>query len=183
MYGLVNRAIEQLVVSHGGAAAWQRVCGRAGIPDEGFLAVHAYPDEVTYKLVAAVSQELGITPEQALEAFGEYWILYTADQGYAEVMQSAGSTLREFLGNLDEMHGRVESVFPNMLLPTFRLVDLGPDELELHYRSHREGLAPMVVGLLKGLAARFGEQVQIEQVARRGPEVPADVFHVRLLRG
>lgn len=183
MYGLVNRAIEQLVISHGGHGAWQRVCERAGVSDEGFLAVHAYPDDVTYKLVGAVSQELNITAEQALEAFGEYWILYTAEEGYGEVLQAGGSGLREFLGNLDEMHGRVESVFPNMLLPSFRVEDVSPDEFRLHYRSQREGLAPMVVGLIKGLAARFDQRVVIDHIGRRSADDPVDVFHIRMLRG
>lgn len=181
MYGLVNRAIEQLVIKVGGQPAWQRVCERAGVADEGFLAVHAYPDEVTYKLVAAVSQELNLTPNETLEAFGEYWILYTAEEGYAEVLKSSGSSLREFLGNLDEMHGRVESVFPHMILPTFRVVDISHDVFRLLYRSQREGLAPMVVGLIKGLGRRFNQHIEVKQIAARSDLDAVDIFEVTLL--
>ncbi|MCB1996276.1 MAG: heme NO-binding domain-containing protein [Burkholderiaceae bacterium] len=156
MYGLVNRAIEQLVVSSKGDAAWQRVCAGAGIGAEGFVAMCPYDDSLTFTLVQAVSEELAMPPAQVLEAFGEYWILYTADEGYGELMASAGPDMRSFLANLDDMHGRVEAVLPQMKLPRFSVEDLADGALRVHYRSEREGLAPIVVGLLRGLAGRFG---------------------------
>ena len=41
-------------------------------------------------------------------------------------------------------------------LPRFSVEDLADGALRVHYRSEREGLAPIVVGLLRGLAGRFG---------------------------
>ncbi|WP_157268632.1 heme NO-binding domain-containing protein [Azohydromonas aeria] len=164
MYGLVNRAIEQLVVSTGGEAAWQRVCQRAGIGAEGFVAMCPYDDGVTYRLVGAVSQELGQSAEQVLEAFGNYWVLYTAEEGYGELMHACGDDLRQFLDNLNELHGRIETIFPGLRPPHFEVHDVAPGEYRVHYVSGREGLAPMVVGLLKGLARRFGQSVAIEQL-------------------
>jgi hypothetical protein len=181
MYGLVNRAIEQLVVSTKGEPAWQRVCARAGVGADGFVAMCPYDDSLTYALVHAVSEELGMEPARVLEAFGEYWILYTADEGYGELMQSAGSDMRSFLDNLDDMHGRVESIFPQMKLPRFRVESLEGDALRVHYGSDREGLAPMVTGLLRGLAKRFGQQVAVHHTTARGPNAREDVFVVEPL--
>ncbi len=179
MYGLVNRAIEQLVVSARGEAAWERVCHRAGVDSDGFVAMCPYHDDITYKLVGAVSEELGLTAHQVLEAFGEYWVLYTADEGYGELMSAGGSDLRSFLGNLNAMHGRVETIFTKMRLPRFRVEDLDEDEYLLHYESERAGLAPMVAGLVKGLAKRFGQQVEVEHVAARTDAGAHDTFRVR----
>lgn len=176
MYGLVNRAIEQLVTSSKGEAAWQRVCARAGVGADGFVAMCPYDDSVTYRLVDAVSAELGLPAAQVLEAFGEYWILYTADEGYGELMHSAGSDMQSFLANLDDMHGRVETVFPQMKLPRFRIEPLGGGALRVHYGSDRDGLAPMVTGLLRGLARRFGQVVEVRHLIPRGPLAPDDVF-------
>lgn len=181
MYGLVNRAIEQLVVSTKGEPAWQQVCARAGVAPGGFVAMCPYDDSLTYALVHAVSEELGMPPEQVLEAFGEYWILYTADEGYAELMQSAGNDMRSFLGNLDDMHGRVESIFPQMKLPRFRVEILEGDVLRVLYGSDREGLAPMVTGLLRGVALRFGQRVVVRHIVTRGPDASEDVFLVEPL--
>ena len=176
MYGMVNRAIEQLVVSLKGEAVWQQVCQRAGVGSEGFVAMCPYHDDVTYGLVGAVSEALSLTPEQVLQAFGEYWILYTADEGYGELMQAGGDSLREFLGNLNDMHGRVETVFPNMQLPRFSVEDVSDTEYRLHYGSERQGLAPMVVGLVHGLARRFGQDVEVRQLRCRTQGHPDDVF-------
>jgi hypothetical protein len=48
----------------------------------------------------------------------------------------------------------------------------------LHYHSHRAGLAPFVVGLLKGLAARFNVNVEIAYT-RVEDEAPHDSFLIR----
>jgi hypothetical protein len=167
MYGLVNRAVQQLVEQHLGPTGWARVCKQAGISDDGFVAVSAYPDQMTYKLVGAVSQEMGMSPEQVLEAFGEYWILYTAQEGYGDLLQMGGDNLRDFLGNLDHMHSRVESLFTEMVLPQFSVEDEGPGRYLLLYQSHREGLGPMVNGLVKGLAKRFNQNIELEELPAR----------------
>lgn len=177
MYGLVNRAIEQLVVATKGEAAWQRVCARAGTGSDGFIAMCPYHDDVTYKLVGAVSEELDLPPSDVLEAFGEYWILYTAEEGYGELMAAAGEDLRAFLDNLNDLHGRVEAVFPAMQLPRFEVVDESPGIYRVHYDSEREGLAPMVAGLLRGLARRFGQPVEVQHVQARSASA-RDVFRV-----
>lgn len=183
MYGLVNRAIEQLVVSSRGEAAWERVCARAAVDNEGFVAMCPYHDDITYRLVQAVSQELGLSEAEVLQAFGEYWVLYTAEEGYGELMRAGGSDLRAFLGNLNVMHGRVEGVFTKMKLPHFRVEDLGPGEHLLHYESERAGLAPMVIGIVHGLARRFGQAVAITQLQHRDGRGRHDSFHLRCLAG
>ena len=181
MYGLVNRAIEQLVVSMKGEAGWRGVCAHAGLAADGFVSMQDYDDDVTFRLVRAVSARLGLPPEQVLEAFGEYWITYTAAEGYGALMTAGGSHLREFLGNLNEMHGRVETIFPQLRPPVFRVEDVSDTEYRLYYASERAGLAPMVVGLVKGLAKRFGQSVEVVQVLSKADAHGEDVFTVRHL--
>jgi Haem-NO-binding len=180
MYGLVNRAIEQLVVSIKGPDAWAHVCQMAQWPDEGFVALQVYDDAVTYRLVGAVSQELNMPPDQVLRAFGEYWILYTAEQGYGAMLASCGSNLRDFLYGMNHMHARIETTMRDVRTPNFDIKDLSDDDLELTYESEREGLAPMVEGLLTGLAKRFGQTIDVQHVAARAPGVPRDVFHIHI---
>lgn len=181
MYGLVNRAVEDLVKEVKGDDGWRRVCAHARLGQDGFIAVRSYPDEVTHRLVDSVSHEMAVPAEQVLEAFGEYWILYTAEQGYGDLLRSAGSDLREVLGHLNHMHGRIETAFPEMSLPYFFVEDIDEGVFDLVYESSREGLAPMVVGLVRGLARRFGQQVEIEHTDRRAPGRPRDRFRVRVI--
>ena len=79
MYGLVDRAIHQMVTNHHGEDTWQRNRERADLQDlDFFSAYQAYPDDVTHRLVAAASDELDLSGDQIMHAFGEYWITHTA---------------------------------------------------------------------------------------------------------
>lgn len=176
---IVNRAIEQLVVSMRGESGWRGVCAHAGIASDGFVAMESYDDDVTYRLVGAVSERLGLPAEQVLEAFGEYWITYTAKEGYGSMMNAGGDSLREFLGNLNDLHGRVESIFPRLRLPQFRVTPVSETEFLLHYGSPRAGLAPMVVGMVRGLAKRFDQNVEISLQRPRLTQEEEDIFLIR----
>lgn len=179
MYGLVNRAIEEMAVTRFGTPAWQEICRRAGLADTAFVGMNAYPDEVTYRLVGAASEVLGLSPEAVLEAFGEYWITYTAERGYGDLLAMAGATLPEFLGNLDAMHARVGLAYPALRPPSFRVSDLSPGTLRLHYHSERAGMAPLVVGLLRGLGKRLNTQVEATLERSRAQGDDHDEFLVR----
>jgi hypothetical protein len=178
MYGLINKAVEGLVRSKFGDETWARIRTRAGLPDEPFLSMEQYADKTTYDLVAAASLELGVPAEAILEEFGLYWIRYTAEAGYGELMKSAGRTLPEFLRNLDQMHTRVKLSFPQLQPPSFAVTEETATSLTLHYYSERAGLAPLVVGLLKGLGERFRLALEI-RVRRVDGTAPHDAFEVR----
>ena len=178
MYGLINKAVEGLVREKFGADAWRRIRTRAGLPDEPFVSMEQYPDKTTYDLVGAASIELGAPAEAILEEFGRYWTIYTAEAGYGELMKSAGSTFPEFLRNLDQLHTRVRLSFPHLSPPSFQVSEERAGALSLHYYSERPGLAPLVVGLLRGLGERFELELSIE-VERVETGRPHDLFRIR----
>jgi hypothetical protein len=178
MYGLINKAVEGLVRSRFGDDAWTRIRTRAGLPDEPFVSMEQYPDKSTYDLVAAASAELGAPAEAILEEFGRYWTVYTAEAGYGELMRSAGATLPEFLRNLDQLHTRVQLSFPHLSPPSFAVRSERADGLDLEYHSGRPGLAPLVVGLLRGLGERFDLDLEIA-TERVETGRAHDVFRIR----
>ena len=169
MYGLVNRAVEGLVTEKFGVDAWQRICARAGLDDPQFVAMEAYDDAVTYGLVGAAAAELGLEPAAVLEAFGDYWTTYTIEEGYGDLLTMMGSSLDEFLDNLDSMHALIAGTMPKLMPPSFEREAKDDGSSILHYRSEREGLAPMVLGLLKGLARRFSVTITVEQLESDAP--------------
>jgi len=178
MYGLVNQALEDFVRQGFGDAAWNKIRDDAGISLDMFVSMDSYPDDITYKLVGAATEVLGLQAPQILEAFGEHWVLYTAQAGYGEMLAMFGSDLRSFLNNLDNLHSHVAMSFPALRPPSFAVEQIeGGPGLLLHYRSERAGLAPMVVGLLKGLGKRFSEEISVRQTAHRGPD-DHDVFRI-----
>ena len=50
------------------------------------------------------------------------------------------------------------------------------NSVELEYRSHREGLIPMLYGLVRGLGKRFDMKVEIEQIEHKSSEDAPHVF-------
>jgi len=161
MYGLVNKAVVDLVTSKFGQDAWNKIKQKAEVDIDVFVSMDAYPDDITYRLVGAASEVLKIPPEAVLEAFGEWWVLYTAQEGYGPLLDASGSNLRDFLMNLDALHARVALTMPQLKPPRFRVVDVDPSTMRLEYYSTRQGLAPMVVGLLKGLGIKFKTPIDI----------------------
>lgn len=157
MYGLVNKAIQDLISDKFGEDKWQEIKKLSGFEDDFFIGLQAYPDKITYDLVKNASKVLGADASLVMEAFGEYWILYTANEGYGEMMNLAGNTITEFLNNLDMLHHRVNHIMPDLVAPQFSTRNETENSIELEYRSKREGLSLMVIGLLRGLCKKFGK--------------------------
>lgn len=183
MYGMINGAMEEMVRMHHGDEAWARIRARAGIDVEVFMSTEAYPDDVTYRLVAAASDELGASRGDVLCAFGEHWITYTASEGYGGLLAANGATLPEFLAELPNFHARVAMIFPALQPPRFACSDVADASLRLHYWTKRRGLAPFVVGLVRGLGRRFSTEVEVRLVESRDAGADHDVFDVRWAPG
>lgn len=178
MYGLVNKAVEDLAVQLGGSGLWSAIVERAGLERPVFVAMEPYDDAVTFRLVEAASGILGLSRREVLEAFGAHWILYTGREGYGPLLSAMGTTLPQFLGNLDAMHSRVALSMPALRPPSFTCEELDDQSLLVRYWSERVGLAPMVTGLLRGLGARFDLDVTVTPTTPRPDGVDHDAFLV-----
>lgn len=178
MYGLINKAIADMVRSKFGEETWQKIREKAAVEDKTFLSMEGYPDDVTHRLVKAGSDVLKLSPAEIMAAFGEFWVQYTADEGYGELMDMSGDNLPEFLQNLDNLHARVGVSFPQLKPPSFDSSEIDDESLTLEYRSEREGLSPMIFGLVKGLGNRFETEVEITQTQHRDRGAECDEFLV-----
>lgn len=178
MYGLVNKAVQEMVTNLYGEGMWEKVRERAGVEAELFLSNEAYPDEVTYRLVAAASELSGVAAEQILFAFGEHWVLHTARHGYGSLMDAAGKSLAEFLRNLPNFHTRIAMIFPKLSPPRFEVSDETAGSLHLHYFTHRPGLTEFVRGLLAGLGSKYGTPVRSTLVRSKADGADHDEFFV-----
>lgn len=172
MYGLVNAAVQELVESQFGKDKWEQIREKAGVPVSSFNRMDGYPDDLTYKMVGAASEVLGIPPDDVMKAFGEFWVLYTGKEGYGHLFDIAGDSLKDFLFNLDNLHTRVGQSFPKLKPPSFRFDVIDDENVRMHYLSTRAGLCPLVVGLLGGLSKRFKTELTMEETAcsRKGAE-------------
>jgi hypothetical protein len=179
MYGLVNKAIEELVVTNYGEDKWEAIKTKAGVDVEVFVSNEGYPDDITYSLVGAASEVLGAPARDILIAFGEHWVLKTASHSYGAMMRSGGQSLKEFLINLPNFHTRVQMIYPKLQPPRFECTDVGEDSLTLHYHTHRPGLADFVVGLVQGLGKLYHTPANATLLASKAAGADHDIFDVR----
>ena len=160
MYGLINNALKEMILEKFGEETWNDVLRESGVPEDSFLTMRSYDDEITYSLAGAASKVVGAPVEACLEMFGEYWVLETASKSYGMLLKAAGQNMVEFLQNMNALHDRITSTFLNYVPPEFFVEENGTHH-DIHYVSQREGLTPFVTGLLKGLGVRFETEVTI----------------------
>lgn len=112
---------------------------------------------LTYQVLGAIEEVLGLTLDAALEAAGEYFVgSYLLRKGYKEMLRSQGKDLREFLCNMDRMHAHLmEEELPGLAPPSFNAEDDKEEGYLLHSWSFRPGLGPMVQGMVCARAESF----------------------------
>ena len=74
------------------------------------------------------------------------------------------------------MHAHIGTVFPNLQPPSFQCTDITDHSMRLHYYSERAGLAPMVIGLLKGLGTMFNQPIAVVHAVSRAAGANHDEF-------
>ncbi len=178
MYGMINKAIRTLVIREAGEEVWEQVLETSGIDEDIYGDLESYDDSVTFSLVGAVSETLDIPAADVLEMFGVYWATDVAPKGYGEYFESFGNDFKSFVEGLDEMHVRITEMLPSLVPPAFSIEELADDHFKIHYVSQRDGLAPLAVGMLKGVAQHFGGEADITQIEYKGTD-DHDVFEVR----
>lgn len=178
MYGLVNKAIQGLILESHGQEKWELIKEKSGIQIDIFLSNEPYPDDITYKLANSAAEVLNISLEDVLIAFGEYWVLKTAQKSYGTLMQAGGSNLKDFLVNLPNFHSRVMLIYPNLTPPEFSVNQIKDRSLSLHYYSKRNGLKHFVYGLVQGLGKMYETPVSIVIINSRENGHDHDEFKI-----
>ncbi|XP_077998741.1 guanylate cyclase soluble subunit beta-2-like, partial [Glandiceps talaboti] len=121
-----------------------------------FVTYQHYDDVITFKIVGAVSEVLGLDTSVVLEVFGEYFMEYVIRLGYGNLLRTLGHDLKSFLEGLDFLHFvYLKMTFKEMDAPSFRCSETEDGTLLLHYYSNRKGLEPIVVGVVKAAARIF----------------------------
>lgn len=174
MYGLIHGAVRSMVEKHAGRDTWQRVAAEAGVGQAELLTMRSYDDDITFAIVNAAASVLEQPPAAFMEELGRYWVLEFAPRDYGALLDHAGPGLFRFLENLNDLHDRITTAFIEFRPPSFSVESIAEGTL-VHYRSDRTGLEPFVLGLLQGLAERFGTPMRIDILAA---EANAAVFLV-----
>lgn len=180
MYGLINKGIEDYILDHYGAKAWSQITLAAGVPNIQFISWENYDDALSYRLFCEAATFLQVPREDLLRKIGKYWMKITAAEGYGEILHLFGRDFNNALLGLNSMHLRLGMLMSKLRPPRFEVEFLSPTLIKLSYFSERPDLAPMVMGMLEGLAERFQTAIEIE-LERKGEHNISDRFFIRIL--
>jgi hypothetical protein len=164
MYGIVNQAIQGLIIENYGHETWKKVLDKSELNISFFLSNEAYDDAVTFKLAQSISEIANTPLNEVLIAFGEYWVLKTGVEKYGSLMKAGGSNLKDFLMNLPNFHNRIMLLYPKLTPPEFEVSNIEHNSIHVHYKSTREGLKDFVIGLLQGLGKMYATTISIELI-------------------
>lgn len=168
MYGMIHQALRDMALQHMDEADWQAMLQQGGLAKPMFIGMEYYPDTTTMSLIHLIAARLDLPLDEVLEQFGQVWIDFAGASAYGRILQMAGDDFVSFLENLDRMHASIRSNMPLAEMPSFELISVASNELNVKYRSRREGLAPFVQGILVAVAARFNETVRISYTPETG---------------
>jgi len=161
MYGVIHRALRQMVTTSHGPATWEEVAKAAETGDFDMLATYAHGDDVTERIVLCSAAAMGQAPFQFLENFGQYWIRFAFSGEYGHLMQFCGSDFRTIINNMNRLHQGVAKTMPGTRPPKFWIISDDGHTIVVRYESQRKGLTPFVSGLLKGLLTHLGMEGRV----------------------
>ncbi|WP_146650286.1 heme NO-binding domain-containing protein [Labilithrix luteola] len=166
MKGTVITCLREIVINAGGEATWQACLSAADF--EEFTVFHLaedVPDHKALALIRAICAKLGLTLEQAGDAFGEHWVNVYGPRLYKHLYGKYANA-REFFLNINEMHARVTKHLADSRPPRFRLEWMGPNTLVMHYESHR-GLIDVAVGMARAMGRYYGERLVVTKLSSK----------------
>lgn len=163
MKGVIVDCLQELVETQFGEDKWKATLKGAGLDaDTRFLPIDDVDDAAVMKVIGSACGVLGISTQDAADAFGKYWACTFAPRMYGAYYAGITSA-KEFLLKMESVHDATTRSMANAHPPHFAYEDPAPDVLVMEYRSPR-GLMPFFTGLVKGVAANFGEKAAITPV-------------------
>jgi hypothetical protein len=163
MKGIVFTEFLELVESQFGLEIVQKIIDECDLDTGGvYSSVGTYSHKDMFKMVAKLSEIKDIPVSKLLNIFGEYFFI-TLSRDYPKFMEQDDLFL--FLESIERyIHPEVLKLYPEAELPAFGSDIKSKNEMILDYSSSRK-LADLAIGLIKGAAKHYNEEVEIEKLA------------------
>ncbi|GAX81649.1 hypothetical protein CEUSTIGMA_g9077.t1 [Chlamydomonas eustigma] len=152
MLELINVSYEAYIVETFGASNWELIKDCSGLGSQAWVTSCPYADSQTYNLLQHSATVLGRSQQDLLEGYGDFFVLFITRLGYADLLKCLGGNIAELATRLDDIHKQIATRFPAMQPPHFRVDEITPESLLLHYYTDRPGLWPIAAGILKAIA-------------------------------
>ena len=164
MKGIINKGIQNMVETRFGAEAWEKVKSLAGCEEPFFAISNDYPDDMTVNLLNAASEVSGLPVETVMIEYGKFMVPNTLKDQYRTYYKLAGSSPREFILNMGNVHEHVTKSVPNAIPPKFEYQEMADGRMLMKYQSPRK-LCAVFHGLILGVGIYFGQELQVQKTS------------------
>lgn len=161
MHGIIFTELRKYVDEKLGGSAWNDLLGAAGLKGRMYLPIQEYPDAEAVTLVTTAASITGLDAGVILEDFGGF-IAPSLLGMYRTLVQPDWRTLDVLEFTEGTIHKVVRSANPGAKPPELKAVRISPTELHLTYGSQRK-LCFVAKGIIRGLAAHFEEEIELEE--------------------
>lgn len=178
MLGLINKGFQCFVTDTQGESYWQGLMAQAGLNYTNFEALLHYPDDLIFRLLDQVAEDRKRQPEDILEDFGTYMVSHETTEPLRRLMRFSGVNFLDFVGALPDLPPRVRMAMPDVVLPNME-VDDTDDGFLLSIGDGIQGMAHVMLGLVRAMADDYGALVALEVRPCTDPEMPGQV-HIQV---
>ncbi len=162
MHGLIFFYLQKFAdVAAAGSTSWKGVRSSVTTSTSKFLPSGTYPDSDAVAILSSIADTTGRPLPAILEEFGQFLAPHLVKVA-SPVVDPAWRTLDLIEHTEAIIHTMVRTTTPGAAPPVLETVRQSPDELHLVYSSARR-LCPLAVGLMRGIAAHYGETIRIEE--------------------
>ena len=161
MRGIIFLKLKQFVETKFGGPAWRGVLDAAGLASKTYLPSETYDDAELTALVGAAVTATGLPAPTIVEDFG-FYIAPALLGMYKHLLQPNWRTLDVIENTEQTIHQVVRVNQPGAKPPVLSVKRVRANEVTIDYRSHRK-LCFLAVGIAKGLAKEFSENVEVTQ--------------------
>jgi hypothetical protein len=177
MHGIILQELQQFIEDHLGVEAWDGITEEAGVSPTDFQPTRVYPDESVTALISALSGRTGRAAADFLEDFGRY-IVPDLFKLYGALIPAGWKTLDVVENAGKNIHIAVRMKQPDASPPALECSRSDPDEVVIHYSSERK-MCGIAVGIAKGVAERYREQIAVTEEECMLQGRPACIIKVR----
>ena len=162
MHGLIFFYLQKFAdVAAAGSTSWNQVRSSVATSGAKYLPSGAYPDADAVAIITSIAESAGRPLPAILEEFGHYLAPHLIKVAGTHV-DPAWHTLDLIEHTESIIHTMIRATTPGAAPPVLETARPSPDELHLVYNSSRR-LCPLAVGLMRGIAAHFGETITISE--------------------
>jgi hypothetical protein len=164
MKGIVYTEFLEMVETKFSIDVVEQIISRSELPSgAAYTAVGTYDYHELLQLVTQLSDTTNISVSDLTRAFGLH-LFERFFLAYPNFFMGV-ATAFEFLNRIDDyIHVEVRKLYPDAELPRFETRLVGPNSLEMIYRSDRP-FGDLAEGLIRGCIEHYGEGISLEREA------------------